>query len=150
MDLAFKRFRREDYDEYASWFVDPELNRHLGPMDEAWLEAVLSQPESAGVTWAVFRGPELVAVLETVFDPGQRLPVGITAIAVKSGLRRQGIGTQVLREILLHHKNQGLAEHVAYIAIDNAGAWRCVEKAGFVPVTNEPNADGYLEYRHHQ
>ena len=80
MDLAFKRFRREDYDEYASWFVDPEMNRHLGPMDEFWLEAVLSQPESAGVTWAVFRGLELVAVVETVFDSEQRLPVGIDTV----------------------------------------------------------------------
>src|SRR5688572_30477598 len=150
MELAFKRFRREDYDEYASWFVDPELNRHLGPMDEAWLEAVLSRPESAGVTWAVFRGRELVAVLETVFDPEGRLPVGITAIAVKPNLRRQGIGAQVLREILLRHKSQGITEHVAYISIDNAGARRCVEKAGFAPVTHEPNADGYLEYHHHQ
>ena len=150
MDLAFKRFRREDYVEYASWFIDPEMNRHLGPMDESWLEAVLSQPESAGVTWAVFRGRELVAVVETVFDSEQCLPVGITAIAVKPGFRRQGIGTRVLGQILLYHKNQGLVEHVAYISINNAGGRRCVEKAGFVPVTNQPNADGYLEYRHHQ
>ena len=149
MDLAFKHFRREDYDEYASWFVDPEMNHHLGPMDESWLEAVLSQPESAGVTWAVFRGRELVAVVETVFDSEQRLPVGITAIAVKPGLRRQGIGARVLGQILLHHKNQGLVEHVAYISAHNTGGRRCVEKAGFVLVTNQPNADGYLEYRHH-
>jgi len=59
--FELKQFQPEYFAEYASWFVDPELNRQLGPMDPAWLEVVLSQPESAGVTWAAFRGMELVA-----------------------------------------------------------------------------------------
>lgn len=150
MNFELIRFQREHFEEYASWFVDPELNRHLGPMDQAWLEAVLSQPESAGVTWAVFRGREMVAVVETIFDPEQRLPAGITALATRPDLRRQGIGSTVLQQILLHHKSQGIVEHVAYISIHNSGGQRCAEKVGFAPITNEPNERGYLEFRHRQ
>ena len=47
MDFELNRFQQEHYAEYASWFADPELNRHLGPIDQGWLDAVLSQPESA-------------------------------------------------------------------------------------------------------
>jgi hypothetical protein len=74
MELEFQRFESEHYAEYASWFVDAVLNRYLGPMDDEWLEATLSGPESAGVTWAVFRGKEMVAVIETVFDPENHFP----------------------------------------------------------------------------
>ena len=150
INLEFKRFQREHYAEYASGFADPELNRHLGPVDEIWLEAVLSQPEPAGVPWVVFRGIELVAVVETVFDPERRLPVGITAIAVEPGLRRQGIGTIVLRQILSLHKSKGIVEHVVYVSIHNSGGRRCPEKAGFVSVTTKPDERGYIELSHHQ
>ena len=119
MDLEFKRFKREFYSEYALWFTDPELNRQLGPMDKDWLDAILSEPESAGVTWAVYREAELVAVVETVFDPQNRLRVWITAVVTKPALRQQGIGTAVLQHILALHKSQGITEHIAYVSVDN-------------------------------
>ena len=150
INFKLKLFQREHYAEYASWFTDPELNRHLGPMDEDWLEAVLSQPKSAGVTWAIFSGIELIAVVETVFDPERRLTAGITAIAVKPNLRRQGIGAMVLQQILSIHKSKGIVEHVTYASIHNSGGRRCVEKVGFVPATTEPDERGYIEFRHHQ
>ena len=150
MKLEFKRFQQEYYAEYASWFTDPELNHHLGPMDQEWLDVTLSQPESAGVTWAVFRGTKLVAVVETAFDPEHRLPAAVTALAIKPSLRKHGIGTSVLQQILSLHKSKGIVEHVAYVSIHNPGGWRCVEKAGFMAVTAEPNEHGYIMFRHHQ
>jgi hypothetical protein len=69
MNLRLERFQAAHYSEYASWFADAELNRLLGPMDEVWLNAVLSEPESQGMTWAVFRDAEFVAVVEAVYDP---------------------------------------------------------------------------------
>ena len=150
MRLELKPFEPEHFAEYAAWFADPELDRHLGPMDQAWLEVVLSQPEAAGATWAAFRGMELVAVVETALDPERRLPAAITAIATKPGLRRQGIGTNVLGQILSLHGSQGILEHVAYVSVHNLGGWRCLEKAGFVPVASEPDEHGYIEFRHHQ
>ena len=119
-------------------------------MDQAWLDAVLSQPESTGVTWEVFRSTEMVAVVETLFDPDRRLPAAITAIATKPGLRQQGIGTTVLQQILSLHKSKGIVKHVTHVSIHNSGGRRCVEKAGLVPVTAEPDERDYIEFRHHQ
>jgi RimJ/RimL family protein N-acetyltransferase len=150
MNLDFKCFQREHYPEYAAWFADPELNHQLGPMDEEWLDSILSQPESAGITWAVFRGDELVAVAEIVFDPQNQLPPGITAIATKPTLRRQGIATAALHHIITLHQNQGITEHLAYVSIHNPAGRRCLEKVGFVQATSQPNEHGYHEFRRQQ
>lgn len=56
MDLELMQFTNEHFAEYASWFADPDLNRQLGPMDDAWLELVLRGGEMPGdETWAVLR-----------------------------------------------------------------------------------------------
>jgi len=147
MDLEFKHFRQEHYPEYASWFTDPDLNRWLGPMDTAWLDAVLCEPQSVGVTWAVFRDAALVAVVETCFDLQDPLVCYIRAIATKPALRGSGIGTAVLQHLFDRHARQGIAKHTTYISTHNPGSIRFFERLGFVRTTSEPNAHGYAEWR---
>lgn len=147
MELEFSRFKRKYYREYVAWFSDQELNRQLGPMDEAWLEAVLSMPEAEGVIWAVFRAKEMIAVVETVTDPQQVLPAVITGIAVKPALRRQGIGSAVLEHIFRQHERQGILEHFAYISVNNMPSRRFFEKAGFIAVSLAPDEHGFIEFR---
>ena len=49
-------------------------------MDQHCLDAVLSEPEFEGATWAAFRGAELVAVIETGFDPQDVSMASVKAI----------------------------------------------------------------------
>ena len=130
MALKFLPFRREFYDEYASWFSDPELNRHLGPMDNDWLEAVLSESGTVGITWAVFRDAELVGVVEVKYPPANQLPVAILAVAVKPALRGHGIGSEIVRELLSRDHTKGLLEHVGYVSPENPRAQRFLETLG--------------------
>lgn len=148
MTLEFRRFQADYYAEYATWFADIELNRRLGPMDQEWLDSVLAEPAAEGITWAVFRDAELVAVIETGFDPQGQLPTVILGIAVKPSLRRQGIGKAVLQKILALHYAQGRHEHIAYVAQDNQSARRLIESIGFVSTGSEPDEHGYLEFRY--
>jgi RimJ/RimL family protein N-acetyltransferase len=147
MELQFKPFQQENYAEYAAWFVDPELNRRLGPMDQEWLDATLAQTEAEEVTWAVFREQELVAVIETAFDPQEPRRAAITALATKTHLRRQGIGTAVLQQLLEMHRRRGIHEHWTHLKMDNEAARRCIEQAGFKPISGLPDAHGYVEFR---
>jgi RimJ/RimL family protein N-acetyltransferase len=147
VDLELRAFAREDFAEFASWFADPELNRRLGPMDDAWLDLTLSGGEQPGdETWALFRGGQLVAVVEALIDPqGGSHTIG--GVATKPSLRRQGIGTAALQRILAEHDRRGIVEHTARVAADNQPGRRCAAKAGFVPLDSQPDAHGYLDLR---
>jgi len=148
MELAFSRFRREYYQEYAAWFSDPELNRQLGPLDEDWLSAVLSeQAAETGDTWVVFLSMEMVGVVSTVFDPENRFRAGITEIAVKPTRRRQGLAKAILKKLLSDHHDQGIISHVTYIKATNEVSRHLFEGLGFM-AQSEPDRNGFIEYRH--
>ncbi len=147
MELELVCFRGEHYPEYASWFSDPELDSHLGPMGQDWLDAVLNEPEEEGITWVVFRDGEMVAVVEIGFDPGAPTWAGFAGLAVKPSLKRQGIGTAVLQRVLALHEGQGRTEHMALVKADNAAGQRLVEKVGFVAEEEGPNEEGFIRYR---
>ncbi len=51
--LCLRPFRRSDFTAYHSWFEDPWLNRALGPLNETWLEYILS--ETGGAQFAAHR-----------------------------------------------------------------------------------------------
>jgi GNAT superfamily N-acetyltransferase len=74
-----------------------------------------------------YNSPSYVAVIETVFDARNSSLAYIAAIATKPGLRRQGIGTTVLQQILGRHREQGITEHIALVDLTNEAARRCVE-----------------------
>ena len=146
MELEFRRFQQENYPEYAAWFVDAELNRRLGPMDQDWLDAVLAMTEDEGVIWAVFRDELLVAVIEITFELQRPQRASITGLATKPQLRRQGIGTAVLTHLLALHQRQGIREHWTHLRFDNAAALCSIEKMGFQPITGLADKHGYIEF----
>lgn len=146
MKLEFRRFQRKEYPEYTAWFQNEELNNRLGPMDTDWLEAVLSQPETQGITWAIYGAEEFVAVVETAFDPDGHLPTAIPAIAVKPELQGKGIGKAVLQQVLAMHQARGKSDHIAFVATDNLAARKLLESVGFVATSQEPDSHGYVEF----
>ena len=148
MRLNFRRFQAGDFAMYKAWFADPELERWLGPLDDEWLAAVLSERASDRATWLISDGETPVAVVETALHPDNASLAAVTGLAVKPDRRGQGVGTAVLQEVLALHRREGRLEHLAYINEDNWLAQRCFERSGFVPVTPTPNEEGYLEFRH--
>jgi GNAT superfamily N-acetyltransferase len=151
MDLEFRQFGKEHFVEYASWFADPDLNRQLGPMDEAWLELVMRGGEVSGdETWAVLCDGQLVAVVEALVDSEHPASYTIGAVATNPVLRRQGIGTRSLQHVLDLHKSRGIVEHSARVSVDNWAGRRCAAKSGFEPVSSVPDEHGYLELRRRQ
>ena len=101
MPLHFAKFRREDFLEYKSWYEDADLNTHLGPMDEEWLEYVMK--ETDGCQYSVFGDKELIAVVGIKFPNAQHPAYYITDFAMKPSLRSQGIGSELLTELTKRH-----------------------------------------------
>lgn len=133
IELACKKFKKEDYPEYFSWFQDPDLNKRLGPMEEEdeWLDYALNEED--GGTYSLFLNEKLVAVIGIAYPDKEDAIYVITSIAVKPSLRSKGIGQQVLKKIIkLHPLTQGQS-WIAYVDEKNPNAklffenngWRC-------------------------
>src|SRR5215470_3735472 len=100
-ELQFCKFAQEDFPEYKSWYVDPELNRQLGPIDDEWLAYVLNEQD--GVEYSIFRDQELVAVLGIKLPDEKRPDYVVTDLAVKPSLRGQRIGSRTLQKLFELH-----------------------------------------------
>ena len=82
MRLNFRRFQAGDFAMYKAWFADPELERWLGPLDDEWLAAVLSERASDRATWLISDGETPVAVIETSLHPENESLAAVTGLAV--------------------------------------------------------------------
>jgi GNAT superfamily N-acetyltransferase len=98
----------------------------------------------------VFRAAELVAVIETVFDPERPTIAWIPALATKPNLRGQRIASAVLKRTLSLHHERSIVQHEAFISADNVAGRRCAERVGFVAVTLEPDKHGFLKFEHNK
>lgn len=124
-------FKVEDFKEYASWFEDPELNRELGPMDQEWLNHVLS--EIPPRHYSVFDQGRLVAVVGTEL-PGKRSSTWVvTDIAVKPTLKRQGIARSALSYLIQIHQQRKdpPGSWVAWVNERNIAALEFFESLGW-------------------
>jgi len=145
-NLQFRKFVREDFPEYQSWYADADLNEQLGPMetDDEWLYYVLS--EWNGIEYSVFRDGALVAVLGIVFPDDEHPSYYITDLAVKPGLRRQGIGTEALKTLFALHPLKAGQMWKTYVAAKNPRVRVLLERSGWICETETPSESGMLPY----
>lgn len=120
--MEMRPFVREDFETYRLWFVDPVLDRELGPMDHDWLEYVLS--ESPPKEFCFFENDKLVAVIGTESPEPETASWYITAIAVDPARKRQGIGRRAVETLIENHSTQTSApqEWIAFVSKTNIGA----------------------------
>lgn len=127
--LDVRRIARADWEWISAWFDDAELDRWLGPMDQEWLEHVLSDRE--GVQLVVESGEGVpVALMGCAWDPsGTRH--GVTDIAVNPRLRRSGIGRQSLAAAITWDAHPPTDGWMAFVDPDNDAAFHFFSTAGW-------------------
>jgi GNAT superfamily N-acetyltransferase len=128
--MEFRRFTKEDYTFYASWFADPWLNQALGPMDEEWLEYILQ--DSSGTQYAIFNSNEMIAVLGVVWAPSVEAYHLVSDLAICPEKRRQGIGLQVLKALLELSDLPPAKGWLTYVDAHNPKALRFMEKMNWM------------------
>lgn len=144
--MRYAQFTRADFPTYCAWYADAELNRQLGPMDEAWLEHVLG--DRGGVQRSFFLDDELVAVAGVALPPEPGLPHVITDLAVHPGQRGQGIGSAALALLLAAEEFADTAGWEASVSPDNPGAQRFLQGRGWASVAAPSDEDEMLTYRY--
>ncbi|MBI5156355.1 GNAT family N-acetyltransferase [Candidatus Peregrinibacteria bacterium] len=140
MKIHLAKFKEADFPEYKSWYKDADLNLRLGPMDDEWLEHVTKATD--GSQYSFFRDEELIAVVGIKFPNNQYPAYYITDFAMKPGLRGQGIGTEVLSELIKQHVLEPDQTWRAFIDVKNPKAKIFFEKNGWACTTNEPDEHG--------
>jgi RimJ/RimL family protein N-acetyltransferase len=126
-----------EYAIYQTWFNDAELSRRIS-ITPQWFDYVTQTPgESA---WMIFRDKTPVAVIQFGEQPRPAM-----SLAVNPLLRSQGWCVQVIWLALEQPELQRFDAIYGYIEPDNVPSLRCVERAGFVRTSDEPDEDGLFE-----
>lgn len=125
--LTFQAFSPAEFTTYQAWFKDPKLQKFLGSIDEEWLTHILHDTE--GVEYAVFQSEELVAVVGLVFGPQE---ITITNIAVAPDHQNQGLGSQVLRQLVEKEFSANGKSWQAFVDKDNEVALHFFAKNGWL------------------
>lgn len=140
--MRYARFQQADFAEYRQWFSDPDLNKHLGPMDHAWLDYVLT--DTTGMELSCFQGGELVAVVGICYPTAEHATYVITDLAVNPALRGTGIGRTVLEQLVRADELAATPVWLAYVMADNPGAKAFFERLGWTCIAvPSPTDDKY-------
>ncbi len=142
MDFKFARFRRENFLEYKSWYNDADLNKWLGPMDDDWIDYVLS--ESDGIEYAVYKSEEMIAVIGFKFPTSEYPAYFITDFAIKPSMRSKGIGSMILQELVELHQDM---PWYAFIDAANTRVISFFEKNNWKRSSTEPDEHGMLAFK---
>ena len=140
--VSLRRFAAADFATYRAWFGDAELDRRLGPIDDAWLDHVLAERD--GRQYVALDAGRIVAVVGVLL-PQPADPWGaLTDLAVAPARRGTGIGRRVVAALLARPELAAVAEWRAWVEGDNAAALALLDACGW---TRAGVDDGMVEFR---
>ena len=134
--FSFSLFEKEDYLTYQKWFDDPWLNKALGPIDEEWLDYVLSTKE--GAQYCIWEKEELIVVIGLVWGNKKHRYHTLSDFAVRPSLRGKGLGVEVMTYFLQAVQLPEELPIHAHVMPDNKGAFQFFSKLGW-KVLHLPN-----------
>lgn len=119
--LTVRTMTRDDWSWVAEWFQDDVLDRELGPLDEDWLEHVLT--DESGVQLVVTDRTRPAALIGCAWDP-HNVEHAITDIAVDPLRRGAGLGRRALDAVIAWPLHPPARRWIAFVDRDNAAAHR--------------------------
>lgn len=127
--MELRKIRAADWDWIQQWFLDEDLNRELGPLDQEWLDHVLSAADSIQLVAEQDKRP--VALIGCVWGDGGDLPHAITDIAVDPALRGTGQAKAIVQAVLAWPGHPPARRWVAFVFPENTRACHFFESLGW-------------------
>jgi RimJ/RimL family protein N-acetyltransferase len=150
---VLRPFTAGDLDIVTPWFDDPETKRWLGGREwpENLLRLIADPPtahrgnsvrERAG--WIAVLAGEPVALADTeIYDDAS----AAIAFVVAPQHRRHGVATGTLQALATAlAASHGVERLVGGVEQHNDASLRCVRAAGFVPVADTPDDEGFIDF----
>lgn len=137
--LSVRAFTAEDYPMLQVWFEDPVLDEELGPLDDEWLEHVLT--DEAGEQLVVEADGAPFAVVGLVWANGEHREHVISDIAVDPARRGQGLGRTALDQVVAHVEREAPDGWLAFVVPDNVAAFAFFTALGWEHVAEPADED---------
>ena len=93
-NITLERFDTTHFKEYKSWFAHPSISKHLGNIDEEWLDYIIN--DQLGIDLAGMLSNQLIGVCGIVYPTTQDPYYAISNLAIKPELQNQGLGSVFL------------------------------------------------------
>lgn len=123
--VVARRFERADWEWIQRWFTDETLDRELGPLDDEWLEHVLSELdgvqlviEGAHPSTGLLSPIAVVGVVWGEPDQGH----AITDLAIDPHRRGYGLGRTAIDATLAWPEHPPTTSWFAFVDTENTGA----------------------------
>nr|WP_313372438.1 GNAT family N-acetyltransferase [Brucella intermedia] len=126
--MQLRKLRRDDWTWIQTWFQDECLNRALGPLDQEWLNYVLTQHD--GIQLIAEIDGEPVGLIGCQWDR-QGKQHGITDFAIAPAKRQRGLGGRVLAGVVDWAGHPSTASWVAFVDPQNLGAQKFFSVLGW-------------------
>lgn len=139
--MILREFGADDWPWVQEWFQDALLNLELGPMDQAWLEAVLGEPDGVQLVAAIEGVP--VALIGCIWGTDAHPSHYITDIAVSPKLRGQGFGLRALQLAMAWPAHPPTSKWTAFVNPRNLPAQSLLRKASWSEIGM---SDGMLKF----
>ncbi len=145
--LRLRPFTEPDLVLVEPWFDDAETKRYLGgrdwPRETLALVRRLPLDATDRRAWLAFDGDSIVGLadVETYGDG-----TASVAVVIDPARRSQGHGARVLELVCEELGSRGVHEVRGGVHIGNVASHRCALRAGFAPVSPEPDEDGFVDY----
>lgn len=127
--LRVRPMARSDWRWISDWFRDPELDRRLGPIDDEWLEHVLSDHDGVQLVVADHQG-QPAALVGCVWDRSGD-EHAITDLAVHPRRRRSGLGRQAVTATIAWAGHPPARRWIAFVEVDNPPAFEFFSAIGW-------------------
>lgn len=130
--IEFVPFAEEHYFEYKKWFDKDAIKNALGYIDEEWLNYILN--DTAGIEYAVLQNKILVAVAGISLPSATEKSYVINNIAVNPSHFGKGIGSLVLKELVLRYPAKEDESWLAYVDVKNESAQKFFTKNDWIEI----------------
>ncbi|KQN75065.1 GNAT family N-acetyltransferase [Devosia sp. BK] len=139
--MKLRKFAADDWPWVQEWFQDALLNLELGPMDQAWLEAVLGDHNGVQLVASIEDVP--VALIGCIWGADEHPSHYITDIAVSPKLRGQGFGLRALQLVMAWPAHPPTSKWTAFVNPQNHRAQSLLRKASWLEFGM---SDGMLKF----
>lgn len=122
-----------------SWYVDAD-SFHVEKLTEDFINYVASNPNYH--CWMISSQSELIGKVDFEIEEDK----AYISIIIRPDYRRKEYGKKTLQQIQKLFVNSNLKQIIAGICHENEASKKLFSSVGFIPLSNEPDEDGFINF----